>query len=444
MLILKQSLFSRFRRDRRGNISVMFSLALLPMIGFIGAAVDYSRAAMVRSRLQGAIDATALKLTRDGSTLSNADITTMANRFFLAVLDTTDLVSAPTLTVSRSSTGVQLSAAASINTSFMKAVGFDTLDVGIGATSVFDNSKIELALVLDNTGSMAQSGKMTALKDALTNSKTGVLTQIKAMDPTGTRVKVAIVPFDTQVNVGSGYQTKVNGKYTYPNWLGFSDLPGFAPKTDPKGMAVADVNSSWAGCISDRAEPYNTDLYPPAISIQNTRYPAWQCDTIDSYTKKPVLGKIQPLTNDQTALTNAVNAMTPSGNTNVAIGFHWGLRMLENGTTPLGLGVTFGTPDVKKYIVLLTDGDNTQDRYTTSQNQIDSRTQSVCNTIKATGNVTVFTVRVIEGNAALLQACASTPTASIPQTYFEVKSSSGISDALNTILKQITGIRLTS
>ncbi|MBR1270250.1 pilus assembly protein [Bradyrhizobium sp. AUGA SZCCT0222] len=51
------SLLNRFRRDRSGNIAVIFAIAALPIISAVGCAVDYSRATQLRSKLQAAIDA---------------------------------------------------------------------------------------------------------------------------------------------------------------------------------------------------------------------------------------------------------------------------------------------------------------------------------------------------------------------------------------------------
>ena len=51
------SLIGRFRRDRRGNIAVIFTIALLPILTAIGCAIDYSLAARMRAKLQGAADA---------------------------------------------------------------------------------------------------------------------------------------------------------------------------------------------------------------------------------------------------------------------------------------------------------------------------------------------------------------------------------------------------
>jgi Flp pilus assembly protein TadG len=51
----------RFREDNSGNVAIVFSLALLPLMGLAGAALDYSRATQSRTRLQATADAAALK-----------------------------------------------------------------------------------------------------------------------------------------------------------------------------------------------------------------------------------------------------------------------------------------------------------------------------------------------------------------------------------------------
>ena len=65
-------------------------------------------------------------------------------------------------------------------------------------------------------------------------------------------------------------------------------------------------------------------------------------------------------------------------------------------------------PDLDKVIILLTDGDNTQNRWTNSSSSIDSRTEKACDNVKA-ANIKLYTVRVINGNATLLKNCATKP-----------------------------------
>src|SRR5690606_38445855 len=115
MSILKQGLFKRFHRDQRGNIVVMFALSLVPLLGFVGSAVDYSRATMIKSRLQSAVDATALKLTRDGENLSEADREAMATRYFNAVFDRQDTQGAPKLVLTSTEQKVTLAVDTSLD-----------------------------------------------------------------------------------------------------------------------------------------------------------------------------------------------------------------------------------------------------------------------------------------------------------------------------------------
>jgi Flp pilus assembly protein TadG len=443
MSILKQGLFERFRRDSRGNVVVIFALALVPLLGFVGAAVDYSRAAMIHGRLQSAVDATALKLTRDGAKLDQSGMLTMAQRYFNAVFDRTDTNIKPSIAIATADQKVTLSVTTSVPTVFMPLLGIMKMDVAASAVSTYDKTKIELTLVLDNTGSMGQSNKMVELKKA-TNA---LLSSISQLDPDGSRIRVAIVPFDTQVNVGTSYQWKAGKTYQHADWLGFSDAGTHFVATRYWNGA-ADPNKAWPGCVDDRYQPNDTQATVPIVSSNDTAsrdtlYPATNCVNTDRYGNY-TLGTIQPLTSNQTLLTKAVAAMQPSGNTNVTIGFHWGLRMLESGTTPLGLGAPLGTLGVKKYLVLLTDGDNTQNRYGEGSSKIDTRTKAMCSTIKDTGAITVYTVRVMDGNASMLSQCASPVNAANPQTYFDVSNAQGISAVFQTILNNITGIRLTS
>ena len=62
----------RFPRADQGNIAVIFAIALVPIISFVGAAIDYTRANSARSSMQAALDSTALMLAKD---LTDGNIT---------------------------------------------------------------------------------------------------------------------------------------------------------------------------------------------------------------------------------------------------------------------------------------------------------------------------------------------------------------------------------
>ena len=64
------SITSRFRAAARrfiganeGNIAVIFAIAAIPVVSFVGAAIDYTRANSARSSMQAALDSTALMLS---------------------------------------------------------------------------------------------------------------------------------------------------------------------------------------------------------------------------------------------------------------------------------------------------------------------------------------------------------------------------------------------
>ena len=97
-----------------------------------------------------------------------------------------------------------------------------------------------------------------------------------------------------------------------------------------------------------------------------------------------------------TDLNNKIDAMTPAGNTNTTIGLVWGWHSLTS-NLPLTQGAT-PAPDLDKVIIMLTDGDNTEDRWSTTGSQIDARMQMACDNVKA-ANIKIYTVRVINGNA---------------------------------------------
>src|SRR5690348_6945534 len=67
-----------FTRDRAGNVAMTFALASLPIVGAVGAAIDFSHANDVKAAMQASLDSTALMLSRDAATLSSGDLNTKA------------------------------------------------------------------------------------------------------------------------------------------------------------------------------------------------------------------------------------------------------------------------------------------------------------------------------------------------------------------------------
>jgi uncharacterized protein YegL len=124
-------------------------------------------------------------------------------------------VSGITLTPTYSTSGgsqVMIKATGNIPTTFMKVVGMPSLDLDVSSTVKWGNTRLRVALVLDNTGSMSSAGKLTALKTATTN----LLNQLQAAAAKDGDVYVSIVPFvkDVAVDPTVNYSA---------NWISWTD-----------------------------------------------------------------------------------------------------------------------------------------------------------------------------------------------------------------------------
>jgi len=198
---------------------------------------------------------------------------------------------------------------------------------------------------------------------------------------------------------------------------------------------VANSHSNWRGCIMDRAQDYDTQNVAPT---GGAKFPAENSDNCPPGIVSP-LPKASDVA-DKTAwdaywsnLSTEVDAMVANGNTNQGVGLAWGWQTLTN-AVPYSPG-TLPT-DTRKVLILLTDGANTQNRWSTSATDIDSRTKKTCQAIKD-DNITVYTVLVMAGSSSMLQGCASDTT-----KYFELSKPDDIVTTFAQIGTQITNLRV--
>jgi Flp pilus assembly protein TadG len=412
-LISACPLLARFRCDERANVAPMFAIAMIPILGLTGTAVDYSNANAARTALQAALDTTALMLSKEADGLTQAQLNQKATQYFTANITNTEaqnIVVTPTFSTPVAGNFVlNISASASVNLRFMSVFGQTSIPISSSTEVKWGIKKLELAMVLDNTGSMAQSAKMTNLKTAAHN----LLTTLKnAAKKTGD-VKVAIIPFDVTVKPGTSYKDEF--------WIDFAQN--------------SISKNSWEGCVQDRDRNPNSinnnvKDTTPVQGDDHTYFPAVQCGSLVT---------LMPLTDvfDATglqALNDKVDAMTPAGNTNTTIGLVWGWHALTS-SLPLTQGAA-PAPDLDKVIIMLTDGTNTEDRWSTTQSQIDARMQTACDNVKA-ASIKVYTVRVIDGNASLLQGCATNPT-----MYYDVQQASQLNSVFSSIAQQLATLRI--
>jgi Flp pilus assembly protein TadG len=443
-----RSAATRFVAADEGNIAVIFCIALVPLLGFVGAAVDYTRANAARSSMQAALDSTALMVSKDLSQglITTSDIATKAQSYFTALYTNKDANSvsvSATYTASNGSTGstVQVNGSGAVTTDFLKVAGFPNINFNTSSTAAWGTTKLRVALALDNTGSMADAGKMTALIPAAKN----LIDQLKSSAAASGDVYISIVPFSRDVNVGASNYNQ--------SWVDFSDwdtanqtcswVSGNGNGNGNNGngnngngngggsiVCTPKQHSTWNGCVTDRDQNYDIQSTAPVTSNPSTLFVAEQ------YNACPV--QLMPLSYDWTALKAKIDTMTPNGNTNQAIGLAWGWLSL-NQTLPLNAPAEDPNYTYKKAIILMTDGLNTQNRWTTNQATIDARQAQLCTNIKAAG-VTVYTVQVnTDGDPtqAVLQNCASGT-----DKFFVLTSASQIMAAFNSIGTSLSKLRI--
>jgi Mg-chelatase subunit ChlD len=400
----------RFGADRNGHVALIFSLAIVPILALVGAAVDYNRAQVARTRLQAAIDAATLSVAKNANKLSDSELRAAVERALNGNLAGAGDTTIRGVRVTRVGTSIRVEVDADIKSAISGLVGIDTLDVGTVAQARWNVPRIEIALVLDNTGSMRSNKKMDELKKAVGN----MLTTMETVRQTADQVRIAIVPFDTQINIGTSYRKA--------DWIRFD--------TSDLSKALRTTQAGWTGCLTDRDQPGDTNDAAPISDA--TRYRAAACTTGS-------LAQMAPLTDDFGPLRTVVGDMQPSGNTNITIGLQMGLAVLST-APPFSEAST--DPDVMRFLVLLTDGENTENRFSTSSSSIDGRTRAACKTVRDAG-ITLFTVRVIDGNASLLSGCATPPTPT-NQYYYSVNDAVGIGEAFKAITDVISRIRLSA
>jgi Flp pilus assembly protein TadG len=409
----------------------MLALAALPLFGFVGAAIDFSRAASARTAMQGALDATALMLSKDAPDLNAGDLDQKANDYFKAMFQRPEAYNVQVQTEftqpQQGSFSLTMKGSATVSTLFSKMLGQATINLSATSEVLWGIKKLNLALVLDNTGSMASSQKMTNLKTAAHN----LLTTLKNAAKQPGDIKVAIVPFATDVNAGTA-----NVDAYWIDWTDWEAANGTCSNSSyhSKSSCVSNgkiwtpkPHSQWNGCVNDRDQNNDVNNTATVAGAPATLFRAHQASNC------PTAAMMQ-LSEDWTALNARIDAMTPAGNTNVTIGLSWGFQLLSpnepfNAPAPAA--------DLDKVIVLMTDGENTQNRWTSSASAIDARTQKACDNVKA-ADIKLYTVRVINGDVALLKGCATKPA-----MYYDVQNADQLNHVFKSIAQNLANLRIT-
>ncbi|TPQ37182.1 hypothetical protein C2U70_11475 [Bradyrhizobium guangdongense] len=284
--------FARFVKADQGNIAVIFAIVLVPILSFMGAAVDYSRAVRARSSMQAALDSTVLMLSKDltAGTISTSEINAKATAYFTGLFTDTEAQGVsvtPIYTAASGSTPatIVLNGSGNIKSDFMQIAGFPTLNFNATSTTTWGNVKMRVALALDNTGSMASDGKITALRNAVAGTG-GLIDQLSALSKTNGDVYISVIPFAKVVNLGASNYTQ-----SYLDWTDWLNPPTTQPDN---GSYQASLPINWhaygpgAKCpFSNSSGGFYCTTGPTSTSSTSTipssgSYSGYICPSVDA------------------------------------------------------------------------------------------------------------------------------------------------------------------
>jgi Flp pilus assembly protein TadG len=397
-----------FLRSRRGNVAMLFALLLVPLLFAAGAAVDFARAAHARANVQEAADEALLRAARLKTlqpTATDAALTAEGRRIFDAATSALSGVAIDDFRIVFDPVTEQFSlqVVGGLQTTLLAAVGVASLPVDtLAGVQLGQRPYIEIAMALDNTGSMNDAGKIASLKDAARSLVETLFEQANA------EVKVGLVPFAQYVNVGPANESQA--------WVAATGTPG------------------WNGCVGSRNYPAN---------VEDDGYTVNPAPALDGV---PCPDKIMPLTDNDAAMLAAIDAMDAEGWTFIPAGLVWGWAVLSN-AEPFTQGVTASELEERggvKALLVLTDGANTRApsypaHESADVNLANSLTDELCDNIKADG-IVVYSVAFNVSDPtirALLEDCATTS-----RHYFDAANAADLAAAFMDIAMSLRNLSL--
>lgn len=270
------NLVDQFRRDERGVFGVIFGLLAIVLIAMSGAVVDYVTLEQARNRAQIAIDSAALALQPSIYSLNETQLKDKADDWLKdRITDPRITASVQSATKDEDEGSIVLTAKLIVPTTFVGLLGFTEFTPTVVSEATRKKLFVELALVLDNSGSMSSSSRMTNLKLAA-KSATDILFDNQ---DTSLNTTIGVVPFNFWVNIGPGSATK---SWMDQTGLSSASHDGFDDDDNENTPFLGPLNRfeiynqmndvSWAGCVEARPQPYDVTDAVPNIGVPDTLF----------------------------------------------------------------------------------------------------------------------------------------------------------------------------
>ncbi|MEL6921354.1 MAG: pilus assembly protein [Pseudomonadota bacterium] len=416
--IVKDTL-KRFQRDERGNFGMLMAVGGVMIVSAVGLSVDVSRALTAQTHLSNAIDAAVLSTTRlvTQGAMTPEDAEKEVKKYLFANFDSTRYGVNPTITnvdVDNTKKTMSVSAHIDLPTAFMSIAGIESQTVNWTSEAAFSNTKIEVAMALDVTGSMNDTIASTGDKkiDALKEAAKGAIDTLISGPLEAQRVRIGLVPYAATVDAGpviSRISTTAAGDCVFER-----------PGTNPN--ATNDTFANGMNPVGARAS---------------------DCPSVE----------IMPLTNDVSKLKARINSFSTGGCTAGHTAIAWAHYMVSpnwNGAWDTeSEAASYSDTNTRKYAVIMTDGIfNTHissGNICTNAGKANSRADALalCGEMRSKG-IKVYTIAfAAPPNAGQLMDDCATPDTAQSQFYFNATDKTELDAAFQAIARDIQGLLLT-
>ncbi len=363
---------SRALGDERGVVAIMAAASLPVLVLVVGAASDYARALNAKTKMQTALDAALLatashRMARPETTSDELSdfLRRRLKGEYERRLQKIATVDVDRITLTMDDKTLKAEVKGKIRNSFLGIIGISSFDMRVQAATQTGHARLEVALVLDVSGSMGKQGiseqtKIDELKNAAREFVRTLHDRFADADPN--MIRIALVPFSQYVNVG------LDKKDSY--WL---DLQPADPKQRTKLNEEAKIR--WKGCVGSREYPFNLydakyTLHPIPTVMNYPRKADAPAEDPESYVREKEYYNfcppaITPLTSaiaNAPDLEKAIDGLGAGGWTYIPAGLIWGWRVLTPNAPfrEAASDLDVKAQNIRRIIILMTDGANTR------------------------------------------------------------------------------------
>ncbi len=370
--------------DEAGSLTVFSLFVFLMIIMMAGMAVDLMRYENERVGLQNTTDTAvvaASSLTQAADT--DEELEALVKDYFAKAGYDPDIVTvdpnieipagAETETVRTVNATVDFN----MNTAFMPFLGIDRLPGVVGGGAREGQQLIEIALVLDISGSMGWNQKNQNMRNAAKEFVTTIINNNGA-----NRVLISIIPYNQQVYMSQDLLARLDPSLKNP-------LTTLDPApANPNAIASYEYLNPESRCAHFLDEDFTTRRLADAVELDMSGVFAqydwsynrpnasglWCGANADGTSNFPSMLLYQ---NNETILHNHIDTLGAQGWTAIDYGMNWAVGILDPSFRPVVSGmvtdnlapatasghpVDYAEPNVLKYVVLMTDGANTEHR----------------------------------------------------------------------------------